>query len=90
MWRFYLQAKCYALDNAVVVKDTSRLISRIKDRQFGIMFTTSYVAKQAYEEILEDGHPIIIMTGKNIIDYLKKEEEIYTTDGLVKWLTKRY
>ena len=87
---FYLQAKCYALDNAVVVKDTSRLISRIKDRQFGIMFTTSYVAKQAYEEILEDGHPIIIMTGKNIIDYLKKEEEIYTTDGLVKWLTKRY
>lgn len=87
---FYLQAKCYALDNPVVVKDTSRLISRIKDRQFGIMFTTSYVAKQAYEEIMEDGHPIIIMTGKNIIDYLKKEEEIYTRDSLVKWLAKRY
>ena len=45
---------------------------------------------QSLEEILEDRHPIIIMTGKNIIDYLKKEEEIYTTDGLVKWLTKRY
>ena len=58
---FYLQAKCYKTTNAVVVSDTARLISRIKDRQFGIMFTTSYVATQAYEEILKDGHPIVII-----------------------------
>ena len=58
---FYLQAKCYRDNNAVTVKDTSRLISRIKNRQFGIMITTSYVADQAYKEILEDGHPIVII-----------------------------
>ncbi len=87
---FYLQAKCYKPTNAVVVSDTARLISRIKDRQFGIMFTTSYVATQAYEEILKDGHPIVIINGKNIIDYIFNELEIRTVLDLEKWLISNY
>ena len=87
---FYLQAKCYALDNSVGVKDTSRLISRIKNRQFGIMFTTSYVVKQAYEEILNDGHPIVIISGRNIIDFINGELEINTIENLKNWLEKNY
>lgn len=87
---FYLQAKCYAPANGVVVSDTARLISRIKNRQFGIMFTTSYVAKQAYEEILKDGHPIVIINGKNIIEYIFNELEIRTISELEKWLTNNY
>lgn len=67
---FALEAKCYELDNSVGVKETSRLISRIKNRQFGVFVTTSYVANQAYEEIIEDGHPIAIIAGKDIIDIL--------------------
>ena len=47
---FYMQAKCYGSRNPVTVTDTARLISRIKNRQFGIMVTTSYVADQAYKE----------------------------------------
>lgn len=67
---FYLEAKCYEPSKSVGVKETSRLISRIKNRQFGILFTTSYLADQAYQEIVEDSHPITIITGKNIIDFL--------------------
>lgn len=87
---FYLQAKCYKPTNAVGVSDTARLISRIKDRQFGIMFTTSYVATQAYEEILKDGHPIVIINGKNIIEYIFNELEIRTVLDLEKWLLSNY
>ncbi len=87
---FYMQAKCYAKDNAVGVKDTARLISRIKNRQFGIMVTTSYIAKQAFEEVQEDGHPVVFITGKNIIDYIYDELEIRTEDQLQRWLESNY
>lgn len=56
-----LDAKCYAQNNSVGVKQMSRLISRIKYRQFGIMVTTSYVHEQAYKEVFEDEHPILII-----------------------------
>ena len=88
---FYMQAKCYdPYTSAVGVTDTARLISRIKDRQFGIMVTTSYVNKQAYDELLEDGHPIVLVTGKDIIDYLFDAEEIHSTGALQTWLLMNY
>ena len=49
---FAVEAKCYDLNNAVGVKETSRLISRIRHRQFGVFVTTSYVDIQAYKEII--------------------------------------
>lgn len=67
---FALEAKRYNVNDSVGVKETSRLISRIKNRQFGIIVTTSYVGDQAYQEIIEDQHPIIIISGKDIIDIL--------------------
>lgn len=69
---FALEAKRYDVNSSVGVKETSRLISRIKNRQFGIVVTTSYVGDQAYKEIIEDQHPIIIISGKDIIDILVK------------------
>ena len=67
---FALEAKCYQTDSSVGVKETSRLISRIKNREFGIMVTTSYIGLQAYEEIVADNHPIIIISGGDIINLL--------------------
>ena len=87
---FYMQAKCYGKKNAVGVADTARLISRIKNRQFGIMVTTSYIADQAYKEVREDGHPVVFINGKNIIDYLFDECEIRTVEMLNKWLKLNY
>lgn len=87
---FFLEAKCYGIKNPVGVKQTSRLISRIKNRQFGIIFTTSFVATQAYMEILEDQHPIVIIAGGDIIDYLKKVKNVTSLQQLEKWLSNNY
>jgi hypothetical protein len=87
---FYLQAKCYNANDAVGVADMARLISRIKDRQFGIMFTTSYLAKQAFQELIDDGHPIVLINGRILIDYIKKELSINDCDTMKKWLSKNY
>ncbi len=55
----------------------SRLISRIRYRQFGIMITTSYVDKQAYQEVVDDGHPILIVTATDIAGILRKMQLIH-------------
>lgn len=66
-----LEAKCYSKTTSVGVKQMSRLISRIKYRQFGVMLTTSFVDKQAYQEVIEDGHPILIITASDIAHILR-------------------
>lgn len=67
---FALEAKCYKLTSGCGVKETSRLISRLRHRQFGIFITTSYVSLQAYKEIIEDGHPLLILSATDIIQVL--------------------
>ena len=68
---FALEAKCYDPNHGVGVRDVSRLISRLRHRQFGILVTTSYVSTSAYQEIKEDRHPIIIMAAVDIANLLK-------------------
>ena len=65
---FALEAKCYAPSTAVGVRDTSRLISRLRHRQFGILVTTSYLHEQAYKEVIHDGHPVVIIAAKDIAE----------------------
>jgi len=52
------------------VSDVSRLISRIRHRQFGVLVTTSAVSRQAYQEVREDRHPIIFISGRDISEIL--------------------
>jgi len=47
---FALEAKCYAADHGVGVRETSRLISRLRHRQFGALVTTSHLDSQAYQD----------------------------------------
>jgi len=79
-----LEAKCYSPTNSVGVREMSRLISRIRYRQFGVMLTTSYVHKQAYEEVLEDGHPILIVSASDIAQILR-HNSIMSSD-IDEWL----
>lgn len=84
---FALEAKCYQppIDEqkptSVGVRDVSRLISRIRHRQFGVLITTSVIGKQAYEEVREDRHPIIFISGKDIAEILIRSG--YNTPELV-------
>ena len=79
-----LEAKCYSPKNSVGVREMSRLISRIRYRQFGIMITTSYVDKQAYQEVVEDGHPILIVTASDIAGVLRKNA--INSSNVEEWL----
>lgn len=56
---------------SVVSRDISRLISRLRHRQFGILVTTSYLALQAYKEIKEDEHPVVIISAVDIVAILR-------------------
>ena len=80
-----LEAKCYDINNAVGVRQMSRLISRIRYRQFGILITTSYVDQQAYKEVVEDGHPILIVTASDIASILRRNSIDNT--NINNWLT---
>lgn len=86
---FALEAKRYAANDSVGVKEVSRLISRLRYRQFGIIVTTSYVAQQAYTEIKEDGHPVIIISGADIIRILY-EAGIKTKEEVQQWLEIKF
>ena len=81
---FALEAKCFSPDTGVGVKPMSRLISRIKHRQFGVLVTTSYVSKQAYKEVHEDGHPILIITASDIASILRSNG--ITANNIEEWL----
>ena len=88
--QFALEAKCYAPDGGGVgVKLVSRLISRIKHREFGVFVTTSFIAKQAYQEVREDGHPIVFLSGRDIVSVLKRMG-LADEEGLGNYLSLNY
>ena len=69
---FALEAKCYNPNNSVGVREMSRLISRLRYRQFGVFVTTSYFNPQAYSEVREDGHPIVLVPAREIVNILNR------------------
>lgn len=81
---FALEAKCYGPGNGVGVKELSRLLSRLRHRQFGILVTTSYLADQAYTELKEDKHPVVIISAKDIITLFRSR--LGSNADVVKWL----
>jgi len=86
---FALEAKCYVPTTSVTVKDLSRLISRLRHRQFGILVTTSYLASQAYQELRSDGHPVVVIAGSDIAAILVKAG-LGTPDAVRQWLTAQF
>ncbi|MEV0417777.1 restriction endonuclease [Streptosporangium canum] len=86
---FALEAKCYALDNSVGVKDVARLISRIRHRQFGVFVTTSYFNNQVYGEVRTDAHPIIMICARDIADLLRSHG-YGDAQAVQDWLDHRF
>jgi hypothetical protein len=84
---FALEAKLYALNNRVGVKETSRLISRLKHREFGVLVTTSALDKQAYDEIRSDQHPIVVISGRDIAEILINAG-INSKEALQSWIVR--
>lgn len=85
---FALEAKCFT-DGAVGVKPLSRLISRLRHRQFGILVTTTWLDRQAYKEIKEDDHPIIVIAAIDIVSSLRDAGRGSST-SLRSWLAEEF
>ena len=81
---FALEAKRYALSSAVGVEPMSRLISRLRHRQFGILVTTSYLHDQAYKEVKVDGHPVVVIAAIDIARILG--QKIGSLTEIKRWL----
>jgi hypothetical protein len=86
---FALEAKCYTPPTAVGVKDMSRLISRLRHRQFGVIVTTSCVDLQAYKEIKEDQHPILVIAAQDIVDLLRRNGR-GSLEAVRTWLSEEF
>ncbi|WP_236246871.1 restriction endonuclease [Streptomyces sp. CC210A] len=82
-------SKCYGANNSVGVREVSRLISRIRHRNFGVLVTTSYFHKQVQEEVHEDGHPIALIAGRDIIDALRHNGRT-TVETVRQWLEQSF
>ena len=57
-------------------------------RQFGVLVTTSYLASQAYRELRADGHPVIVMSGVDIVRVLQREKGIRTPAQVKAWVDR--
>lgn len=86
---FALEAKCYTPPVAVGVRDMSRLISRLRHRQFGVIVTTSCVDLQAYKEIKEDQHPIVVIAARDIVELLRRNGR-GSTNVVRTWLNEQF
>lgn len=83
---FLGEAKKFASDIAVQPKHVSRLVARLNRGQFGIFVTTSYYTKQTQREVLEDGYPVRLFSGNDLVNIL--QELRLVENGAIKedWL----
>ena len=83
-----VEAKMWDLDRSVGVRPVSRLLSRLRHRDVAVFVTTSYFDAQVQSEIIEDGHPVILISGSDIVRLLIEKGVADPTDPsrLRSWL----
>jgi hypothetical protein len=86
---FALEAKCYAATTSVGVEDVSRLIARLRPRNFGVFVTTSFFGSQAYKEIRSDLHPVALICGRDIVEALRAKG-IGSVEAVREWLNTKF
>lgn len=81
----FVEAKRWKRSAGIGVRPMMRLISRIKHRDIGVFVTTSYFDTQVQEELIADGHPVILMSGGDIARILI-ERELGSATALDGWI----
>lgn len=79
-----VEAKLWREESDVGVKPMSRLISRIKHRDIGVFVTTSCFNKQVQQELIDDNHPVILVSGGDIARVLIANE-LDVPDKFTAW-----
>jgi hypothetical protein len=54
-----------------------------------VLVTTSYLNQQAYEEFKSDGHPIVVIAARDIVDILKANG-YSDADDVRSWLNREF
>lgn len=86
---YALEAKCYGPENSVGTREVARLISRLRHRQFGVIVTTSFLHYQAYQEIRDDKHPVVVVSARDIVEILAKAGLTAVVD-VNNWLSANF
>lgn len=81
-----VEAKRWNPSTAVGVKPVMRLISRLKHRDFGVFVTTSFFDRQVQQELIEDRHPVILISGGDIARILISRE--IEAESLARWINQ--
>lgn len=79
-----IEAKRWDPKQAVGVKPMMRLLSRLKHRDIGVFVTTSYFERQVQQELIEDRHPVILVSGGDIARLLISRE--IEGPSLARWI----
>lgn len=69
-----VEAKQWRGVGDVGVKPMARLLSRLRHRDIGVFLTTSCFNKQVQEELIEDRHPVILVSGGDMARIIIKRE----------------
>jgi hypothetical protein len=85
-----VEAKRWAPDSAVGVKPMMRLLSRLKHRDIGVFVTTSFFDQQVQQELIDDRHPVLLITGGDVARLLIACELGDTESGgaLDRWMQR--
>ncbi|MFW9872474.1 MAG: restriction endonuclease [Candidatus Thorarchaeota archaeon] len=84
---FLGEAKKFSRDNAVQPKHVSRLVARLGRGQFGVFVTTSYYTIQTQKEVLEDGYPVRLFSGLDLVNILHELRLVENDQIKSDWLT---
>lgn len=84
----FVEAKRWDPSSAVGVKPMMRLISRLKHRDVGVFVTTSFFDKQVQQELIDDNHPVLLVSGGDIARLLlSKDIDLSEGEGKLNgWL----
>ena len=83
---FLGEVKKYARSTAVRPNHVSRLVARLNRGQFGIFVTTSYYTRQTQEEVLNDGYPVKLLCGNDLVNILKELRLVEGSSIKKDWL----
>ena len=70
--RFKGEVKRFSISSTVTPKDVSRLVASLDRGQYGIFVTTSSFSDQAQKEVLSLGYPVKLISGIDLIDFMKE------------------
>jgi Restriction endonuclease len=86
---FSLEAKCFEPSKGCGVASTSRLISRLRNRHFGVFVTTSCIGPDPSREIHEDNQPVVVIAGRDIAELLKENGKA-SPQQVQEWLAANF